>query len=71
MGERADRGLLKAMQRRATATAGEFKPPNVANLLWGLAMMGEKTDWGLLEAMQSRKCLCTAGVGGWGDVVWV
>ena len=56
MGEMADRGLLKAMQRWATATAGEFKPQNVANLLWGLATIGERVDRGLLEAMQSRRC---------------
>ena len=55
MGERADRGLLKAMQRWATATAGEFKPQNVANLLWP-PTMGERVDRDLLEAMQSRRC---------------
>ncbi|KAJ1486216.1 hypothetical protein T484DRAFT_1790515, partial [Baffinella frigidus] len=41
MGERADRGLLGAMQRQTTATAGEFKPQEVANLLWALAKMGD------------------------------
>ena len=35
--ETFDLGLLEAMQRRATATAGEFKPQNVANVLWALA----------------------------------
>jgi hypothetical protein len=48
MGERADRGLLEAMQRRATATAGEFNPQNVANLLWGLTVMGEGLDESLV-----------------------
>ena len=61
MGERADRGLLEAMQNRATATAGESNPQDVANLLWGLATMGEKADRGLLEAMQKR---ATATAGG-------
>ena len=32
-GERADRGLLEAMQRQATATAGGYTPQEVANLL--------------------------------------
>ena len=42
MGEKADRGLLEAMQRRATATAGDFdKPQDVANVLWALAAMGK------------------------------
>ena len=57
----ASRALLEAMQRRATATAGELKPQEVANLLWGLATMGERVDRGLLEAMQMR---ATATVGG-------
>jgi len=60
MGETVDRGLLEAMQRRATATAGEFIPQNVANVLWSLATMGEKVDRGLLEAMQ-RRATATAG----------
>jgi hypothetical protein len=60
MGERADRGLLEAMQRQATATAGEFKPQEVANVLWALATMGERADRGLLEAMQ-RRAVATAG----------
>jgi hypothetical protein len=41
MVERADRGLLEALQRQATATVGEFKPQEVANVLWALATMGE------------------------------
>ena len=60
MGEKADRGLLEAMQRRATATAGEFDPQGVANLLWALTTMGGKVDQGLLEAMQ-RRATATAG----------
>ncbi|KAJ1488559.1 RAP domain-containing protein [Baffinella frigidus] len=55
-----DRELLEAMQRRATATAGEFDPQNVANVLWALATMGEKVDRELLEAMQTR-ATATAG----------
>ena len=58
--ERNDQGLLEAMQRRATATAGEFKPQGIANVLWALATMGERTDRGLLEAMQKR-ATATAG----------
>ncbi|KAJ1474007.1 RAP domain-containing protein, partial [Baffinella frigidus] len=54
MGERMDRGLLKAMQRRATATVGEFEPQGVKDVLWALATMGVQTDQGLLEAMQRR-----------------
>jgi hypothetical protein len=60
MGERADRGLLEAMQRRATETVGGFNPQNVANMLWALATMGERADRGLLEAMQ-RRVTATAG----------
>ncbi|KAJ1474739.1 hypothetical protein T484DRAFT_1831139, partial [Baffinella frigidus] len=55
-----DRGLLEAMQMRAMATAGEFKPQEVANLLWALATMGEGVDRGLLEVMQGR-ATATAG----------
>ena len=57
-----DRGLLDAMQRRATATAGEFIPQNVANVLWALATMGERADRGLLEAMQRRATATAGGV---------
>ncbi|KAJ1488554.1 hypothetical protein T484DRAFT_1782771 [Baffinella frigidus] len=46
--------LLEAMQRRATATAGEFIPQAVSNVLWALATMGERADRELLEAMQTR-----------------
>ena len=60
MGARADRGLLEAMQRRATATARNSKPQNVANVLWALATMGERADRWLLEAMQRRET-ATAG----------
>ena len=59
-GVRADLKLLAAMQRRATATAGEFKPQAVANMLWALATMGETADRKLLEAMQSQ-ATATAG----------
>ncbi|KAJ1483767.1 hypothetical protein T484DRAFT_1799034 [Baffinella frigidus] len=41
------------MQRRATATAGAFKPQDVANLLWALATMGEVVD-GLLVVLIDR-----------------
>ena len=55
-----DRGLLEAMQRRATATAGEFVPQGVANVLWALASTGERADRGLLKAMH-RRAMATAG----------
>ena len=42
------------MQARATATAGDFYPQGVANLLWALATMGSKPDPRLLEAMQGQ-----------------
>ena len=48
MGERADRGLLEAMQERATETSGQYRPQEIANILWALATMGERADWGLL-----------------------
>ncbi|KAJ1471203.1 hypothetical protein T484DRAFT_3543624 [Baffinella frigidus] len=54
MGERADRGLLEAMQRRATATAGEFKPQDIANMLWALAAMGERADQAILSVLLDR-----------------
>ena len=54
MGERADRGLLVATPRRATATASEFFPQGGSNVLWALAM-GNKAGWGLREAMQGRE----------------
>ena len=60
MGERVDRGLLEAMQSRATASAGEFNPQAIGEVLWALATMGERADRGLLEAMQSR-ATATAG----------
>ena len=44
MGERADRGLLQAMQWRATATAGEFGSQGVANMPWALATTGGGRD---------------------------
>ena len=60
IGVRPDRGLLEAMQRRAMATAGEFKPQEAAIMLWALASMGERVDRVLLEAMQ-KKATATAG----------
>ncbi|KAJ1486229.1 hypothetical protein T484DRAFT_1891183, partial [Baffinella frigidus] len=62
MGLRADRGLMEAMQKRATATAtaGEFNSQGVANVLWALAKMGQRADRGLLQAMQ-RRATATAG----------
>jgi hypothetical protein len=60
MGEKVDRSLLEAMQRRAMATVGEFIPQAVASLLWALATMGERADRGLLAAMQ-RRATATAG----------
>ena len=67
-----DRGLLEAMQRRAVATAGEFVPQAVSNVLWALATMGERADRGLLEAMQGRAA-ATAGAfdpQGVANVLW-
>ncbi|KAJ1476153.1 hypothetical protein T484DRAFT_1825843, partial [Baffinella frigidus] len=61
MGARLDLGLLEAMQVRASATVGEFKPQEVSNFLWALATMGARADRELLEAMQRR---ATATVGG-------
>ena len=40
MGVTPEAGLLRAMQGRATAVAGEFKPQDVANTVWALATMG-------------------------------
>ena len=59
-GVTADPGLVVAMKSRATATAGQFIPQNVANLLWALATMGESAGRGLLAAMQ-RRAIATAG----------
>jgi hypothetical protein len=60
MGVKPAAGLLEAMQRQAMATAGDFKPQNVANVVWALATMGVKPAAGLLEAMQ-RQAMATAG----------
>ena len=49
----------QAMQRLVMATAGRFKPQDVA-ILWALATMGERADRGLLEAKQ-RRAMATAG----------
>jgi hypothetical protein len=59
MGETADPLLMEAMQKRATATAEQFRTQNIANVLWALAVMGERPDRGLLEAMQ-RQASATA-----------
>ncbi|KAJ1484789.1 hypothetical protein T484DRAFT_1795995 [Baffinella frigidus] len=53
-GVRADPELLAAIQRRAAATSGGFKPQDVANVLWALETMGETADRGLLEACMLR-----------------
>ena len=53
-GLREDPGLLAAMQRRAAATAGEFSPQDVANVLWALDTMGVTADRVLLEACMIR-----------------
>jgi hypothetical protein len=39
---------------RALATAGEFRPQNVANLLWALAMLGKDPGGELTAAMLGR-----------------
>ncbi|KAJ1486224.1 hypothetical protein T484DRAFT_1790559 [Baffinella frigidus] len=54
MGVPADEVLLAALQRRATATVGEFNPQGVGNVLWALATMKARVDRVLLEAMQRR-----------------
>jgi len=55
-----DRGLLEAMQRQATATAGKFDSQEVANVLWALATMGVQADQRLLAAMQ-KQAIATEG----------
>ncbi|KAJ1485278.1 hypothetical protein T484DRAFT_1794194, partial [Baffinella frigidus] len=62
-----DAELVAELVDRATATAGDFKPQAVSNLVWGLAKMGikpnavgVKPDAGLVEAMQGR-ATATAG----------
>ncbi|KAJ1480488.1 hypothetical protein T484DRAFT_1810583, partial [Baffinella frigidus] len=60
MGLRTNAGLLEAMQRRATATAGGFEPHDVVDVLWALATMGVRAERGLLEAVGAR---ATATVG--------
>ena len=54
MGVTPEAGLLRAMQGRATALAGEFNPQDVANTVWALATMGVTPEAGLLRAMQGR-----------------
>jgi hypothetical protein len=53
-GKVADDELEGELLARAVATAGDFDPQGVANLLWALATMGSKPDARLLEAMQGR-----------------
>ncbi|KAJ1485275.1 hypothetical protein T484DRAFT_1892855 [Baffinella frigidus] len=57
-----DAELVGELVDRATATAGDFKPQAVSNLVWGLAKMGIQPDAGLPEAMQGR---ATAQTEGW------
>jgi hypothetical protein len=57
---RVDGRLMAALQRRATATAGDFCPQAVSNVLLALAKMGERADRGLLTAMQTQ-ATATAG----------
>jgi hypothetical protein len=54
MGVTPEAGLLRAMQERATAVAGEFNPQEVSNTVWALAKMGVTPEAGLLRAMQGR-----------------
>ena len=51
-GERADRGLLKAMEKRATATPGEFKPQTLRTCSGGWRRWMRGRNRSLLEAMQ-------------------
>jgi hypothetical protein len=54
MGVTPDEKLLRAMQGRAMAVAGEFDPQAVANTVWALDTMGVTPEAGLLRAMQGR-----------------
>jgi len=50
-------GLLRAMQGRATAVAGEFNPQEVANTVWAHACLGipcGKREQELFEILGSR-----------------
>jgi hypothetical protein len=50
-------GLLRAMQGRATALAGEFNPQDVANTVWAHACLGipcGKGEQELFEILGSR-----------------
>ena len=64
-GSRWASGLIRGGETvpGATATAGECKPQDVANVLWALATMEEKADRGLLEAQLST-CEGVAGRAG-------
>jgi len=64
-----DAGLLRAMQGRATAVAGEFNPQNVANTLWAHACFGfpcGKGEKELFEILATRllEMASTLGVEG-------
>eukprot|EP00961_Rhodomonas_salina_P143225 1927100-Rhodomonas_salina.1 len=60
MGLRAEAGLVSAMSGRAMRTVDEFKPQNVANLMWAYATMGLQAEAGLMSAM-SKQAIWTAG----------
>ena len=56
-----DDELVGGLKTRAVATAGDFEPQHVVNLMEAVAMMGIKdTDAGLVAAMQGRAA-ATAG----------
>jgi len=61
LGKSSDKVLLGAMQGRATATAWELEPQDVANVLWALATMEEMADRRLLAAMKSRVMVTVGG----------
>ena len=56
-----DDALAGKLLDRAKATAGDFEPQGVANLLWALSTMGVKPEPGLLEAMQGRAIATARG----------
>ncbi|KAJ1472840.1 hypothetical protein T484DRAFT_1838754 [Baffinella frigidus] len=56
-----DDELVGELLARAKATAGDFTPQAVANLMWAVATMGiENPDAGLVKMMQ-RRAIATAG----------
>ncbi len=48
------------MSRQAVTSAGEFKPQNVANLMWALATLGVDPGAELATSM-SRRAVASAG----------